>query len=212
MQHLWQTNKHLWCLCRAQWCCHILPLTGSIARHNVAATMCPHFAWAWLEENFATPSAWSATWACKNFVFRVQSVVSYFAWDPIAYLTWTTVKSSPFLQDFTLPATKDDEDSPPKQNLLCFCLQRDSHCLAKWNALLLGDCLHVEVPDGAMPVGSKEWWDSLAMSLLQYPELQCDQGQKSAFIPNCQLATNEQPVGASQQRVLLESWSWNCNS
>ena len=41
-------QKHFLCPRGAQQCCHVLPRTGNIVGHNVAATMCPRFAGALL--------------------------------------------------------------------------------------------------------------------------------------------------------------------
>lgn len=52
---------------------------------------------------------------------------------------------------------KDDDRQVLKSFLYKFHLKNGDHSLAEWRAVLQDGQLYVEVPEGELPVGSKEW-------------------------------------------------------
>ncbi|CAH3027014.1 unnamed protein product, partial [Porites evermanni] len=80
-----------------------------------------------------------------------------------------------FLQlfaDSKVALEKEDDHQVLKSFLYKFHLKNGDHSLAEWRAVLQDGQLYVEVPEGELPVGSKECF----VSLLEYAEenLSCE--------------------------------------
>ena len=60
---------------------------------------------------------------------------------------------------FQGPEIAEDKsrEKPLKSLLYCFRLKNGDHDITEWNAVLQNDQLYVEVKDGELPPGSKEW-------------------------------------------------------
>lgn len=61
-----------------------------------------------------------------------------------------------FCQVSEIASEKSDQES--KSFLYKFHLKNGDHDIAEWKAVLQNGQLYVEVPDGVLPPGTKEWY------------------------------------------------------